>query len=102
MIVHINEFNEVFKKELLKTVIIKKYIKDLTDDDMNKIHKIFTNHFIRLLLLNIPGVLNFGKYFFLFSKLNNKQFKNRKKFIPFTSNMSTDPSKYRDSRISLS
>jgi len=59
----IKEFNSIFLRELNKNVRRKQYLEEITEKELNSIHRLFANRIIHLLYSYLRVDIKFGHYF---------------------------------------
>ena len=69
--INIKEFNKLFRDELNKKYLIKKYLGSIQEKDIFVLHYMFSNFMFRTLWSHFPTVINFGKIFSFKSKPKN-------------------------------
>ena len=70
---YIKEFNELFIKEINSRHRVKLYRKEITKREINMLHAAVIKVIINQLFDYFPTRINFGKYFFIYSR-NQKTF----------------------------
>jgi len=62
------DYNKLFAEELNKNYKVKKIIGEISPKDIHLLHYAIQYTWVRLLYEHFPTVLNFGKYFYVFTK----------------------------------
>ena len=64
----IKDYNQLFADELNKSKVVQSYIGPIKPNDMHKLHSVIQFTWLHTLYSYFPTVLNFGKYFYIFTK----------------------------------
>ncbi len=65
----IKEFNQLFVDELNNTPMMVNYLGEITEKEVNLMHRAFHLRIVRYIYSHFPARLDFGHYFHIFSKL---------------------------------